>query len=297
MLRGAALAALVFAAPAAAQDNWRDPAPHTAHYVTVARGVKLHYLDFGGRGPALIFLAGLGNTAHAWDTFAPAFTDRFRVIAITRRGFGESSHPWEGYETRRLVADILALMDSLHIRRASFVGHSIAGEELTRLAANYPGRVEKLVFLEGAYDRVRANDLIRLDSVPVPKGEVSHAAMTAADTATAGAYVDYVHRSRGVNIPDADIRTRYRYDGWNENITLAATSLDVETPPYRRVRAPALAVYAVNDASDELYAKLRAEFKSQVARGEVLELHGAHHWIFLSNRDEVLSATRRFLLR
>jgi pimeloyl-ACP methyl ester carboxylesterase len=72
--------------------------------------------------------------------------------------------------------------------------------------------------------------------------------------------------------------------------------MDIETPQYRRVKAPALAIYAVDDASDDLYAMLRAEFRSQVARSQVLELHGAHHWIFLSNRDEVLTATRRFLL-
>ena len=58
------------------------------------RGVRLHYLDFGGTGAnRVVLLAGLGNTAHAFDDFAPALTDRFHVIALTRRGFGESSHP------------------------------------------------------------------------------------------------------------------------------------------------------------------------------------------------------------
>jgi pimeloyl-ACP methyl ester carboxylesterase len=292
MVRGIALAGLLLIA----QDGWRDPAPHTARYVTVARGVTLHVLDFGGSGPPLVFLAGLGNTAHAWDDFAPAFTDKFHVIAITRRGFGESSHPRSGYGTPRLVADILAVMDSLGVQRASFVGHSIAGEELTRLAANHPERVDKLVFMDGAYDRVRANRLVSDDSVPAPDGEELRAKMTARDTASAAAYVDYVHRSRGVDIPEADIRARYRYDGWNEDVTRAAQSIEVETPQYRRVRAPALAIYAVNDQSDALFARLRAEFKSQVARAQVLEIHGAHHWIFISNRDEVLAATRRFLL-
>src|SRR3569833_4075911 len=149
---------------ASAQDGWRDPAHPTAQFVQVERGVKLHYLDFGGDGPPLVFLAGLGNTAHAWDDFAPAFTDRFHVIAITRRGFGESDHPSSGYETPRLVADILAVLDSLHLSRVSIVGHSIAGEEMTHLAATFPNRVDKLVFLDAAYDRVRATDLIARDS-------------------------------------------------------------------------------------------------------------------------------------
>src|SRR6266567_6188592 len=57
----------------------------------VSPRVTLEVLDWGGRGPALVFLAGLGSTAHVFDTFAPQFTDRFHVLGITRRGFGASS--------------------------------------------------------------------------------------------------------------------------------------------------------------------------------------------------------------
>ena len=42
------------------------------------------------------------------------------------------------------------------------------------------------------------------------------------------AYVAYVHRSRGVNIPEADIRTRFRYDGWREEASHAYQSISVE---------------------------------------------------------------------
>ena len=69
------------------------------------------------RARPIVLLAGLGNTAHAFDDFAPAFIDRFHVIALTRRGFGESSHPTSGYDTPRLVEDILAAMDALHLGR------------------------------------------------------------------------------------------------------------------------------------------------------------------------------------
>ena len=38
-----------------------------------------------------------------------------------------------------------------------------------------------------------------------------------------------------------------------------------------------------------------SEFRDEVANGQVLELHGAHHWIFVSNRAECLAAIRKFL--
>jgi len=286
--------------------------------VRVAPDVRLHYLDFGGQGPTIVFLAGLGNTAHAFDDFAPRFTDRFHCIALTRRGFGESDHPADGYDTPRLVEDIRTALDSLRLGRVILVGHSIAGEEMTRFAATYPDRVDRLVYLDAAYDRIDADSMFQ-DVFPVPPNVAARPVPTAADTATPAAYVAFVHRTRGVNIPEADIRARYRYDGWNEEITPAYQSMTVEHPAYRSVRAPALAIYAVIDGvsqlepwqrTDRAHAaglqeeirgselvdrKLRSKFKNQVAHGEVLEIHGAHHWIFISNADEVVSATRRFL--
>lgn len=324
--RGAALViglVLAGARGAAAQrqagaERWRDTTHHRVGFVTVARGVRLHYLDFGGTGPAVVMLAGLGNTAHAFDDFAPRLVDRFHVVAITRRGFGESSHPKSGYDTRRLVEDIRVAMDSLHIAHALFIGHSIAGEELTRLAATYPARVDKLVYLDAAYDRVAADSM--LDALfPVPPNVPSPPVPTEDDVATPAAYVAFVHRTRGVDIPESDIRTRYRYDGWDEQSTVAFQAIQPERPNYRAVHAPALAIYAVTDSTAQLEpwergdrehaagieADIRAatlierasrdEFSRGVANSEVLELHGGHHWIFVSQRDVVLDAVRRFL--
>lgn len=301
-------------------DAWHDSAPHVAGMVRVARGVRLHYLDFGGTGPALVLLAGLGNTAHAFDDFAPRLTDRYHVIAITRRGFGESDHPKSGYEIKRLVEDIRVALDSLRLGRVTLVGHSIAGEELTRFAVTYPQRVDRLVYLDAAYDRPALDSA--LDEIfPVPLDIPPPPEPSAADTATPAAYVAFVHRTRGVNIPEADIRTRFRYDGWREDATPAYQAIHAERPAYRSIRAPALAIYAVTDSVSQLepwqrsdtehraglvalvrgaaiaMAQSRAEFTSRVARATVVEIHGAHHWVFVSNGDQVLAAIRGFLAR
>ena len=288
--------------------------------VRVAPGVRLHYLDFGGTGPPVVLLAGLGNTAHAWDDFAPRLVDRYHVVAITRRGFGESDHPTKGYDTRRLVEDIRAFLDSLRLGKVSLIGHSIAGEEMTRFAATYPQRVDRLVYLDAAYDRVALDSA--LDEIfPVALDIPDPPEPSAADTATPAAYVAFVHRTRGVDIPEADIRTRFRYDGWREEATPAYQAIHAERPAYRSVRAPALAIYAVTDSVSQLepwqrsdtahfaalhalvrgagvaMAQSRAEFRTRVAHASVLEIHGAHHWVFVSHRDQVLAAIREFLAR
>ena len=62
-----------------------DRSPHESGFVTVAGGIRLHYLDWGGSGPVLLFLTAIGCNAHIFDGFAPRFTDRFHVLALTRR--------------------------------------------------------------------------------------------------------------------------------------------------------------------------------------------------------------------
>src|SRR5690348_1034704 len=118
--------------------GWKDPSPHQVRFVTVAEGIQLEVLDWGGHGSPLIFLAGLGDSAHVFDDFAPAFQDRFHVYAVTRRGFGDSSQPTTGYDIATLGADLLHVLRAIDVKSASFAGHSVAGEELNWLAVHAP---------------------------------------------------------------------------------------------------------------------------------------------------------------
>ena len=54
------------ASPSAQQNEWRDPSPHAVKLVPVDTDVQLEVLDWGGSGPALVLLAGLGATAHQY---------------------------------------------------------------------------------------------------------------------------------------------------------------------------------------------------------------------------------------
>jgi pimeloyl-ACP methyl ester carboxylesterase len=119
--------------------------------MTVDTNVKVEVLDFGGSGLPLVFLAGMGNTAHVFDTFAPKFISTHHVYGITRRGFGESSVPKDGYNADRLGDDVLAVIDALKLTRSVLAGHSVAGTELSSIASRHPTRVAGLVYLDAGY--------------------------------------------------------------------------------------------------------------------------------------------------
>ncbi len=297
----------------AAPDNPLDG------FVTVAANVRLHYLDFGGTGEPLLLLAGFGNTANVFRTFAPLLTDDFRVRALTRRGFGQSSQPASGYDRVTLAEDIRILLDSLDVSTVHLVGHSLAGDEMTRFAVNYPGRLGKLVYLDAAYDRA-----VMLDSTPewaVPPAPV------ATDLSSRTAYGAYLAQILGVAFPEAEIAatTRAASDGSVTGLVTPswvgqAINDGVEAPDYAGVIAPALGIYAVvQSAADaapwltpsspdwtaaETYVTTvlapaheadRTRFDTEVPNSTVLELGGANHYVFLWDLQQVATAVLDFL--
>ena len=119
-------------------------AHHTERFVE-ANGVRLHVLDWGGTGPALILIHGYGDSPHVFDDIAPALTDQFHVVAYARRGHGKSSGA-ESYSNAALAGDLIAVMDSLGIAKASLAGWSMGGNEITAAAGTLsrPGRAHRL---------------------------------------------------------------------------------------------------------------------------------------------------------
>ena len=107
----------------------QDVTKHAIQFVTVEPDIKLEVIDWGGPATAnartLVLLAGLGDTAHRFDPLAVQLTARYRVVGVTRRGFGVSSAPDTGYGADRLGDDVLAVMESLKLSRPILVGHSL----------------------------------------------------------------------------------------------------------------------------------------------------------------------------
>jgi pimeloyl-ACP methyl ester carboxylesterase len=113
-----------------------------------SEGLRLHALDFGGEGVPVVFMPNRDRTAYTFIEFAPRFTDRARVLAVTSRGSGQSEGEADGAPGIAVAGrGLIALLDSLGLERA-VVAHAW-GEVLVYLAEQYPERVAGLVFLAG----------------------------------------------------------------------------------------------------------------------------------------------------
>jgi epoxide hydrolase 4 len=115
------------------------------------RGIDLHVVTAGpASGRPIILLHGFPDFWYGWRHQIDALAARgFRLIMPDQRGYGGSDKPAAvgAYDISQLSGDVLALMDELDLPRASLVGHDFGGGVAWWIAANHPGRVERLVVL------------------------------------------------------------------------------------------------------------------------------------------------------
>lgn len=228
--------------------------------IAVGAGVTLHVRDWasaqGDNKDVIVLLAGLGGNAHAFDSLAPALASRHRVLAITRRGYGQSSKPLPAsdatYAPATLVADLLAVLDTLKVQRIILAGHSIAGNEVTLFAGSHPQRLRGIVYLDTTYDY--SHDIVWTGE-ELPDNPIMDAPEPqAADLASMSASIAYAKRIHKHWWPAMEVYWRDTLDiladGSVQPNTPPAVALAMAigartlTPDYRAVRAPALVIVA-----------------------------------------------------
>jgi pimeloyl-ACP methyl ester carboxylesterase len=99
-----------------------------------------------GRGPAILLLHGWTLDSRVWRPQLIGLAERFRVLAIDRRGFGQSTAP---ADLSQESDDIFAVLDAADVDRCVLVGQSQAGQVALRFALNHPDRLTG-VALQGA---------------------------------------------------------------------------------------------------------------------------------------------------
>ena len=142
-LAGAETAAVQPAAPPGAIDQagWAE----RKQRVRLPNGVELAYVELGNpRGRPVLLLHGYTDSSRVWSIVAPYLADH-RLLIPDQRGHGASSAPDCCYSPSDLADDARLFLDALGVRRASVVGHSMGSMVAQVLAAEHPGRVDRLV--------------------------------------------------------------------------------------------------------------------------------------------------------
>ncbi|KAH9482500.1 Bifunctional epoxide hydrolase 2 [Psilocybe cubensis] len=127
---------------------------------TLSTGRTYHFVDQlpdaydPKRNPTLLCVHGFPDLWYGWRyQIGPWVRRGCRVIAPDMLGYGGTSKPVEAeqYSTKRLCADLAALLDSVGVRKAVLIGHDWGSHTVGRFALWYPDRLLALIMLSIPY--------------------------------------------------------------------------------------------------------------------------------------------------
>ena len=107
----------------------------------------------GGRGAPLLLLHGHPQTSVMWHRVAPALAERFSLVLLDLRGYGDSDRPPAGadggaYSKREMALDAQAVMQAHGHARYGVLAHVRGARVAHRLAADHPQAVQRLLLLD-----------------------------------------------------------------------------------------------------------------------------------------------------
>jgi glycerol-3-phosphate dehydrogenase len=113
----------------------------------------VHYADFGGAGPTLVLVHGLGGSHVNWLAVAPALGRSGRVLAVDLAGFGRTPLGERSADVHgnRVLLD--RFLETVAPGPAVLVGNSMGGLVAMMEAALAPQRVAGLVLVAPAQAR------------------------------------------------------------------------------------------------------------------------------------------------
>lgn len=110
-------------------------------------GTTLHYrFDGPDQGPVVMLSNSLASNLTMWDLQVPSLVEAgYRVLRYDTRGHGQSSVPEGPYSIELMAADVVGLMDSLHLGKVHFCGISLGGMIGQMVGTQYGDRLISLV--------------------------------------------------------------------------------------------------------------------------------------------------------
>jgi 3-oxoadipate enol-lactonase len=239
-----------------------------------------------GEGPPLIVVHGFSVDRRMWSEHVAIWRRQFCLVLIDLRSHGQSAALSTRYEA---AADILGVVDALHIDRFAVVGHSAGAAVGIDVALRAPERVAALVLLSPSVTGFRATR----------RGDMTDVAARARAGDPHGAAEAWLTNPvMSVSLPRARKETFRQMvrDNWRVWLPNAGSSPGT-TPPaaYRmsQLKQPMLIVSGANDPSASSEVARALQLAQPTAT--VLQLPRLGHWFPLEAPQRVASMTLQFL--
>jgi pimeloyl-ACP methyl ester carboxylesterase len=116
-----------------------------------AGSYRLQYFEQGDGDP-IVLVHGYRSSGRVWALSQAAFSPKYRSIALSNRGAGDSDHGAtpEDYTVEKFAEGVYEAVKSLGLERFVLIGHSMGGATVTQFALDHPEMLRALVLLDPA---------------------------------------------------------------------------------------------------------------------------------------------------
>jgi len=112
-------------------------------------GVKLQYAEQGVfTGTAVIFLHGVGDSWHSFESVLKALPENIHAFALSLRGHGDSEKPATGYTIKDFAADVAQFIKMQDLESVCIVGHSMGGMVAQQFVLDHPQLTKGMVLID-----------------------------------------------------------------------------------------------------------------------------------------------------
>ena len=288
-------------------ETFDQPLPH---------GITLSCRAAGPRGaPTVLLLHGFPEAAFVWDEVMRSLAPRVRCVAPNQRGYERSSAPTEvaAYRVKHLVADLVALIESLGAPLPLLVAHDWGGALAWNLAAQRPELLRRLLIVNAPHP---ATFLRELRDNPRQQQASAYMNFLARPDAAALLAEDdfrrlwpFFNAMGAVSWLDESMRERYR-QVWRYGLAgpaawYAASPLRPPTGPDDPIvtlhlpdalsicRVPTTVLWG--EADSALLPGLLDGLERWVPRLQLQRVSGASHWIVHEQPARVVAEIERLL--
>ena len=141
--------------------DWRGQSVVATEGFVDSNGVRIQY-HTAGEGPLVIFMHGAVTPWHDYRNQIPMLSEKYRVVAMSRRGTEMSGKPVgdEHYAPERIADDVSALIEHFGEEKATLVGQDSGGLHAWYFAMTRPEQTERLVSLGSVHPAGLLRELI-----------------------------------------------------------------------------------------------------------------------------------------
>lgn len=134
------------------QTTKADPASHGQVGLPYLKAIKLDGLEYAywewpGDGPTMLFAHATGFHGRCWDQVIRCLPGRHAIVPDLR-GHGRSAKPDPPYRWDAFGHDLTLLAETLNLRDAIGVGHSMGGHTVVATAAARPATFASLLLID-----------------------------------------------------------------------------------------------------------------------------------------------------